>query len=143
MTMARSSFFVARKTETAAQDAANFNRPHCDIALLRRLSQFLNQLKIRFAPALLQRIGSADQQRFERSRRGRECGHVSAYLLCDPLPILPSPEGNMESPWKVLIEVPSHDPDTFLSAARLTSLEAVRVRLGDGFYAGAMRNLKL
>jgi hypothetical protein len=66
---------------------------------------------------------------------------VSAYLLCDPLAILPFPEGNIESPWKVLIEVPSNDPDTFLSAARLTSLEAVRVRLGDGFYAGAMRNL--
>jgi len=47
----------------------------------------------------------------------------------------------MESPWKVLIEVPSNDPDTFLTAAKLTSLEALRVRLGDGFYAEAMRQL--
>jgi hypothetical protein len=47
----------------------------------------------------------------------------------------------MESPWKVLIEVPSNDPDTFLTAARLTSLEALRVRLGDAFYAEAMRKL--
>ena len=47
----------------------------------------------------------------------------------------------MESPWKVLIEVPSNDPDTFLTAVKLTSLEALRVRLGDGFYAEAMRQL--
>ena len=45
----------------------------------------------------------------------------------------------MASPWKVLVEVPSNDPDTFLSTVRLTSLEALRIRLGDGFYMEAMR----
>jgi hypothetical protein len=63
---------------------------------------------------------------------------VSTYFLCDPLAILPSPEGGLESPWKVLVEAPSNDPDTFLTAVRLTSLEALRIRLGDGFYMEAM-----
>jgi hypothetical protein len=31
----------------------------------------------------------------------------------------------------VLIEAPSNDPDTFLTAVRLTFLKALRVRLGD------------
>ena len=47
----------------------------------------------------------------------------------------------MASPWKVLVEVPSNDPDTFLSAVRLTSLEALRIRLGDEFYMEAMRQV--
>jgi hypothetical protein len=68
-------------------------------------------------------------------------GYVSTYFLCDPLAVLPSPEGNVESPWKVLIEVASNDPNTFLTAVRLTSLEALRVRLGDGFYVETMRKL--
>lgn len=63
-----------------------------------------------------------------------QCDRVSTYSLCDPLAVLPSPEGNMASPWKVLVEVPSNDPDTFLSAVRVTSLEALRIRLGDEFY---------
>jgi hypothetical protein len=66
---------------------------------------------------------------------------VNPYFLCDPLTVLPSPEGNMESPWKVLVEVPSNDPDTFLTTAKLTSLEALRVRLGDRFYIEAMRQV--
>lgn len=47
----------------------------------------------------------------------------------------------MGSPWKVLVEVPSNDPDRFLSTVRLTSLEALRIRLGDGFYMEAMRQV--
>jgi hypothetical protein len=66
---------------------------------------------------------------------------VSTYFLCDPLAVLPSPEGNMGSPWKVLVEVPSNDPDRFLSTVRLTSFEALRIRLGDGFYIEAMRQV--
>jgi hypothetical protein len=66
---------------------------------------------------------------------------VSTYFLCDPLAVLPSPEGNMESPWRVLVEVPSNDPDISLSTIRLTSLEALRVRLGDEFYMEAMRQI--
>jgi hypothetical protein len=66
---------------------------------------------------------------------------VSTYFFCDPLAVLPSPEGNMVSPWKVLVEVPSNDPDIFLSAVRLTSLEALRIRLGDEFYMEAMRQI--
>jgi hypothetical protein len=66
---------------------------------------------------------------------------VSTYFLCDPLAILPSPEGNMASPWKVLVEVPSNDPETFLSAVRLTSLEALRIRLGDEFYMEAVHRV--
>ena len=66
---------------------------------------------------------------------------VSTYFLCDPLAVLPSPEGNMASPWKVLIEVPSNDPDKFLSTVRLASLEALRIRLGDEFYMEAMRQV--
>ena len=64
---------------------------------------------------------------------------MSTYFLCDPLAVLPSPEGNITSPWKILVEVPSNDPDTFLSAVLLTSLEALRIRLGDEFYLEAMR----
>jgi hypothetical protein len=67
--------------------------------------------------------------------------YVSTYFLCDPLTVLPSPEGNMASPWKVIVEVPSNGPDTLLSAVRLTSLEALRIRPGDGFYIEAMRQL--
>jgi len=47
----------------------------------------------------------------------------------------------MASPWKVLVEVPSDDPATFLSTVRLTSLEALRIRLGDEFYVEAMRQI--
>jgi hypothetical protein len=42
---------------------------------------------------------------------------------------------------EALIEEPSKDPGTFWTAVRLTSLEALRLRLGDGFYAEAMRKL--
>jgi hypothetical protein len=66
---------------------------------------------------------------------------VSTYFLCDPLAVLPSPVGDMASPWKVLVEVPSNDPDTFLSSVRLTSLEALRIRLSDGSYMEAMRQV--
>ena len=66
---------------------------------------------------------------------------MSTYFLCDPLAVLPSSGGNTASPWKVLVEVPSNDPDTFLSAVRLTSLEALRIRLGDEFYMEAMRQI--
>lgn len=66
---------------------------------------------------------------------------MSTYFLCDSLAVLPSPEGDLASLWKVLVEVPSNDPDTFLSAVRLASLEALRVRVGDGLYMAAMRNL--
>jgi hypothetical protein len=65
---------------------------------------------------------------------------VSTYFLCDPMAVLPSPEGNMVSPWN-LVEVPSNDPEIFLSAVRLTPLEALRIRLGDGFYTEAMRQV--
>jgi hypothetical protein len=37
--------------------------------------------------------------------------------------------------------VPSNDPDTFPSSVRLASLEALRIRLGDGFYLEAMRQV--
>ena len=49
----------------------------------------------------------------------------------------------MVSTWKVLVEVPSSDPDAFtvLSIVRLTSLEALRTRLGDGSYMEAMRQI--
>jgi hypothetical protein len=47
----------------------------------------------------------------------------------------------MPAPWKVLVEVPSNDPDTLMSAVRLTSLEALRIRLGDGVYLEAMRQI--
>jgi hypothetical protein len=47
----------------------------------------------------------------------------------------------MESPWQVLVEVPSNDPDRFLSTVPLISLEALRVRLGDEFYIEAMPQL--
>jgi len=63
------------------------------------------------------------------------------HFLCDPLTVLPSPEGNMAAPWKVLVEMPSNDPDTFLSSVGLASLEALRIRLGDGFYMKAMRRV--
>ena len=63
------------------------------------------------------------------------------YYLCDPLVILPSPEGNMTSSWKLLVEVSSNDPDLFLPAVRLTTLEALRVRLGDVLSLEAMRQI--
>ena len=66
---------------------------------------------------------------------------MSTYFLCDPLAVLRAPEGNMASPWKVLVEVPSNDPETFLSTVKLTSLEALRIRLGDEFYIEAMRQV--
>jgi len=66
---------------------------------------------------------------------------VSSYFLCDPLTVVPSPEGNLESPWKALVEVPSNDPETILSTAKLASLEALRTRLGDDFYMEAMRQV--
>ncbi|MBV8097804.1 MAG: hypothetical protein JOZ31_01470 [Verrucomicrobia bacterium] len=66
---------------------------------------------------------------------------MSTYFLCDPMAVLSSPEGNLSSPWKVLVKVPSNDPNPFLSAVRLTSLEALRVRLGDQFYMEAMRQI--
>ena len=71
----------------------------------------------------------------------KERNRVSTYFLCDPLAVLPSNEGNTASPWKVLVEVPSNDPDTFLSSVRLASLEALRIRLGDEFYIEAMRQV--
>jgi hypothetical protein len=37
----------------------------------------------------------------------------------------------LKTPWKVLVEAPSNDPDTFLSTIRLNSLDALRIRLGD------------
>jgi hypothetical protein len=66
---------------------------------------------------------------------------VSTYYLRDPLVILPSPKGNMASSWKLPIEVPLNDPDIFLPAVRLTSLEALRVRLGGLPSIEAMRQI--
>jgi hypothetical protein len=74
-------------------------------------------------------------------REVRKCHRVSTYFLCNPLAVVPSPEGNVESPWKVLIEVPSNDPDKFLAAARLASLEALKSRLGGGIYVQAMSEI--
>lgn len=61
----------------------------------------------------------------------RQCWRVSTYFLCDPLAVLPSPEGELPSPWQVLIEIPSDQPDRFMSALQLVSLEALRQRLRD------------
>jgi len=47
----------------------------------------------------------------------------------------------MASPWKILVKVPPNHPDTFLSTVRLTSLEALRSRLGDEFYMEALRQI--
>jgi hypothetical protein len=68
----------------------------------------------------------------------RECSPSEHPFLCDPLTVLPSVDGDVESPRKVLIEIPSNDPDTFFTAVRLTSLEAAQIRLGDAFYMEAM-----
>jgi hypothetical protein len=66
---------------------------------------------------------------------------VSTYYLCDPLVILPSPDGNMTSSWKLLVEVSSNDPDICLPAVRLSTLEALRLRLGDVLSMEAMRQI--
>jgi hypothetical protein len=71
--------------------------------------------------------------------RVRQYRGVSTYFLCDPLAVLPSPEGQVPSPWQVLIEIPSDQPDRFMSTLQLVSLEALRQRLGDGFYLEARR----
>lgn len=65
---------------------------------------------------------------------------LSTYFLCDPLVVLPSPS-EVESPWKVLIEVSSDEPDRFLPAVRLASVEALGQRLGNECYSEAMRQI--
>jgi hypothetical protein len=47
----------------------------------------------------------------------------------------------MTSSWKLLVEVSLNDPDLFLPAVRLTSLEALRVRLGDVLSIEAMHQI--
>jgi hypothetical protein len=42
-----------------------------------------------------------------------------------------------------LVEVPSDQPDQFLPAVRLASLEALRARLGNGLYEEALRQLNI
>ena len=52
-------------------------------------------------------------------------------------PLLCRRAETMEGPGTGAVE----DPDIFLSTVRLTSLEALRIRLGDGFYMEAKRHL--